>query len=80
MKCNKTISPVREFMNGLLSFKPTNNDCDFARIAKKQDQMFHRVATLCPERAEIITDSFKRSEGNRSLFAAPSRWPTFWKK
>ena len=50
-------------MNGLLSFKPTNNDCDFARIAKKQDQMFHRVATLCPERAEIITDSFKRSEG-----------------
>ena len=50
-------------MNGLLSFKPTNNDCDFARIAKKQDQMFHRGATLCPERAEIITDSFKRSEG-----------------
>lgn len=50
-------------MNGLLSFKPTNDDCDFARIAKKQDQMFHRVATLCPERAEIITESFKRSEG-----------------
>lgn len=25
--------------------------------------MFHRVATLCPERAEIITESFKRSEG-----------------
>ena len=43
-------------MNGLLSFKPTNDDCDFARIAKKQDQMFHRVATLCPERAEIITE------------------------
>ena len=50
-------------MNGLLSFKPTNNDCDFNRIAKKQDQMFHRVATICPERAEIITESFKRSEG-----------------
>ena len=50
-------------MNGLLSFKPTNNDCDFERIAKKQDQMFHRVATICPERAEIITESFKRSEG-----------------
>ncbi|ALR74836.1 glycyl radical protein [[Enterobacter] lignolyticus] len=50
-------------MNGLLSFTPTNDDCDFARIARKQDQMFHRVATLCPERAEIITDSFKRSEG-----------------
>jgi hypothetical protein len=51
-----------------------------SRIAKKQDQMFHRVATLCPERAEIITDSFKRSEGNRSLFAARWRWRTFWKK
>lgn len=50
-------------MNQLLSFKPTNDDCDFTRIAKKQEQMFRRVATICPERAEIITDSFKRSEG-----------------
>ena len=50
-------------MNGLLSLVPTNNDCDFTRIANKQDQMFHRTATLCPERAEIITESFKRSEG-----------------
>ena len=49
-------------MNGLLSFKPTNNDCDLT-VSPKQDQMFHRVATICPERAEIITESFKRSEG-----------------
>lgn len=28
-------------MNGLLSYKPTNNDCDFDRIAKKQLSLIH---------------------------------------
>lgn len=50
-------------MYGLLSFKPQNNDCNFERIEKTRDKMYHRVATICPERAEIITESFKKTEG-----------------
>lgn len=50
-------------MYGLLSFKPENNDCDFARIEAARDKMYHRTATICPERAEIITESFKKTEG-----------------
>lgn len=50
-------------MYGLLSFKPQNNDCDFARIEAARDKMYHRVATICPERAEIITESYKETEG-----------------
>ena len=47
----------------LLSFKPENDECDFDRINRLQTGMNARVATICPQRAEIITDSFKRSEG-----------------
>lgn len=50
-------------MYGLLSFKPENNDCDFGRIEAARDKMYRRVATVCPERAEIITESFKKTEG-----------------
>ncbi len=50
-------------MYGLLSFQPKNNDCDFERIKEARDKMYHRVATVCPERAEIITESFKKTEG-----------------
>lgn len=57
---------LMEFMYGLLSFKPKNNDCDFARIEAARDKMYHRTATICPERAEIITESFQKSE-NESI-------------
>ena len=40
-----------------LSFQPKNNDCDFERIARFQKDMNIRTATLCAERAEIITRS-----------------------
>lgn len=50
-------------MNGLLSFEPKNANCDFERIKQARDKMYRRVATICPERAEIITESFKRTEG-----------------
>ena len=50
-------------MTDLLRFKPTNDDCDFARIARLQERMNARVPTICPERAEIITDSFSKTEG-----------------
>ncbi|MCL2472432.1 MAG: formate C-acetyltransferase/glycerol dehydratase family glycyl radical enzyme, partial [Treponema sp.] len=50
-------------MTELLRFKPENQDCDFRRIEKLQARMNARQASICPERAEIITESFKRSEG-----------------
>ena len=48
-------------MYELLSFQPKNNDCDFERIKEARNKMYHRVATVCPERAEIITESFKET-------------------
>lgn len=50
-------------MTDFLSFKPETNDCDFARIDRLQDRMNHRTPTICPERAEIITESFQKTEG-----------------
>ena len=50
-------------MAEFLSFKPSNDDCDFERIEKLQARMSARIPTICPERAEIITNSFKRTEG-----------------
>lgn len=50
-------------MTDFLSCKPETNDCDFERIDRLQDRMNHRVPTICPERAEIITDSFRKTEG-----------------
>ncbi len=51
-------------MYGLLSFQVKNDDCDFERIERVRDKMYHRVATICPQRAEIITESFKKNEGD----------------
>lgn len=50
-------------MDELLDFKPINEDCDFDRIKRVQRKMYQRKATICPQRAEIITNSFKQSEG-----------------
>ncbi|MCL2129249.1 MAG: formate C-acetyltransferase/glycerol dehydratase family glycyl radical enzyme [Treponema sp.] len=50
-------------MTEYLSFKPKNQDCDFQRIAELQSRMNTRVPTICPERAEIITESFRQTEG-----------------
>ena len=49
--------------NKLLSFVPQNQDCDFVRIERLQDKMYHRKATLCAERAEIYTEVFQKTEG-----------------
>jgi len=50
-------------MIDFLSFKPTNNDCDFSRIERAQRKMNARIPTICPERAEIVTESYKKTEG-----------------
>ena len=49
-------------MPEFLSFIPHNNECDFDRIAHFQKMMNQREATLCPERAEIITEAYQKSE------------------
>ena len=49
--------------NQLLSFVPQNQECDFERIERLQDKMYHRKATLCAERAEIYTEVFRKTEG-----------------
>jgi formate C-acetyltransferase len=46
-----------------LSFTPTHSDCDFERIDRLQRHMNARVPTICPERAEIITTSYRQTEG-----------------
>ena len=46
-----------------LSFKPENQDCDFQRLKELQSRMKKRKPTICPERAEIITESFRQTEG-----------------
>jgi len=50
-------------MTELLRFQPVSDDCDFDRVARLQSRMNARIPTICPERAEIITDCFKRTEG-----------------
>ncbi|MDR2661573.1 MAG: formate C-acetyltransferase/glycerol dehydratase family glycyl radical enzyme [Treponema sp.] len=47
----------------LLRFVPRNNDCDFERIRRFQERMNARIPRICPERAEIITASYQRTEG-----------------
>lgn len=46
-----------------LSFKPLNNDIDLERIERFQKMMNHREATVCAERAEILTKSYQATEG-----------------
>ena len=50
-------------MQKLLSYVPCTGDCDFERIERIQASMNARVPYICPERAEIITESFKQTEG-----------------
>lgn len=47
----------------LLSFVPKNNDCDLERIMRMQSKMNARIPTVCHERAEIITEVFRQTEG-----------------
>ncbi|MBQ1314896.1 MAG: pyruvate formate-lyase, partial [Erysipelotrichaceae bacterium] len=54
-------------MNKLLSYVPATNECDFDRIARLQDKMYHRKATLCRERAEIYTEVFRETEGESMI-------------
>src|SRR5665811_347092 len=46
-----------------LSFVPQNSEVDFGRIARLQKKMTNRVASICPQRAEIVTEVFKQTEG-----------------
>lgn len=67
-------------MSKLLSFIPENEDCDFDRIAKVQSKMYHRKATICPQRAEIMTDSFKQSEGDSMVIRRAKAFADILKK
>ncbi|MCL2663763.1 MAG: formate C-acetyltransferase/glycerol dehydratase family glycyl radical enzyme [Oscillospiraceae bacterium] len=49
--------------NDMLNFTPANDDCNFDRIGQLQKRMSARIPTICPERAEIITESFRCTEG-----------------
>ena len=46
-------------MKDLLSMKIDNNDIDLIRIERMNQWMFNRKATICSERAKIITEVFK---------------------
>jgi len=50
-------------MAEMLSLIPANDDCDFDRIGQLQAIISARIPTICPERAEILTDCYKRTEG-----------------
>ena len=54
-------------MQDFLSFIPHNNECDFERITRFQKIMNQRKATLCCERAEIITEAYQKSEGEAMI-------------
>ncbi len=43
-----------------LSYVPTTDDCDFSRIERFQKYMNHREPTICPERAEIVTEAYAK--------------------
>lgn len=46
-----------------LEFKPANNDLDLERIHRLQQKMEKRTASICSERAVLMTESFKETEG-----------------
>ncbi|MCL2819988.1 MAG: formate C-acetyltransferase/glycerol dehydratase family glycyl radical enzyme [Oscillospiraceae bacterium] len=50
-------------MSVFLSFVPENDDCGIDRIGHLQKRMNARIPVICAERAEILTDSFRRTEG-----------------
>ncbi len=50
-------------MTAYLEFVPASNDIDLERINRLQKKMEKRVASICSERAVLITESFKETEG-----------------
>ncbi|WP_312426855.1 glycyl radical protein [Lacrimispora sp.] len=50
-------------MNDYLEFIPENEDIDLMRIKRLQQKMEKRTASICSERAVLITESFKETEG-----------------
>ncbi len=46
-----------------LSYEPKDKTVDFSRIERMQKKMTDRKASICPERAEIITEVFRETEG-----------------
>lgn len=50
-------------MDKFLEFIPENNDIDFERIHRLQQRMEKRTASICSERAVLITESFRKTEG-----------------
>lgn len=50
-------------MNTFLAFTPQNDDLDLERIGRLRQKMEKRTASICSERAVLITESFKTTEG-----------------
>jgi formate C-acetyltransferase len=50
-------------MNKFLEFIPENNDIDLDRVHRLQQRMEKRIASICSERAVLITESFRETEG-----------------
>lgn len=50
-------------MKRFLEFIPRNNDIDLERIHRLQQKMEKRIASICSERAVLITESFRKTEG-----------------
>jgi pyruvate formate-lyase/glycerol dehydratase family glycyl radical enzyme len=50
-------------MKGFLEFVPQNKDIDLERIHRLQQIMEKRIANICSERAVLITESFRKTEG-----------------
>jgi formate C-acetyltransferase len=49
--------------NEFLRFVPKNGDCDFERIERFRNRMNARIPGICLQRAEIITECYKKTEG-----------------
>ena len=50
-------------MKQFLELVPQNNDIDLDRIQRLQQRMEKRTASICSERALLITESFRETEG-----------------
>jgi len=50
-------------MKPFLNYQPSSADVDWDRLARFQHAMEGRVATICPERALLYTESFRTTEG-----------------
>ncbi|WP_235334142.1 glycyl radical protein [Pelosinus fermentans] len=59
MKKRKEMPKMKPF----LDFVPQMNDIDLKRIARMQKKMEKRQASICSERALLITESFQSTEG-----------------